>query len=139
MPLAMRDKVFITAALTGSGSTQDRSDKVPRSPEQIAAAAKEGLRRSGQMRSRSSITTPTWTGQSGEAGMPRAPAAQRPAQPARVPNSQGQSGGAGSSAEVALAQELVTFLESKDGRAPSSLIIKCVSNLFFCGEHSQRV
>ena len=39
MPLAMRDKVFITAALTGSGSTQDRSDKVPRSPEQIAIAA----------------------------------------------------------------------------------------------------
>ena len=39
MSLAMRDKVFITAALTGSGSTQDRSDKVPRSPEQIATAA----------------------------------------------------------------------------------------------------
>ena len=39
MPLAMRKKVFITAALTGSGSTQDRSDKVPRSPEQIADAA----------------------------------------------------------------------------------------------------
>ena len=39
MPLAMRDKVFNTAALTGSGSTQDRSDKVPRSPEQIAIAA----------------------------------------------------------------------------------------------------
>jgi len=39
MPLAMRDKVFIAAALTGSGSTQDRSDKVPRSPEQIATAA----------------------------------------------------------------------------------------------------
>ena len=39
MPLEMRDKVFITAALTGSGSTQDRSDKVPRSPEQIATAA----------------------------------------------------------------------------------------------------
>ena len=39
MPLDMRDKVFITAALTGSGSTQDRSDKVPRSPEQIATAA----------------------------------------------------------------------------------------------------
>ena len=39
MPLAMRDKVFITVALTGSGSTQDRSDKVPRSPEQIATAA----------------------------------------------------------------------------------------------------
>ena len=39
MPLTMRDTVFITAALTGSGSTQDRSDKVPRSPEQIANAA----------------------------------------------------------------------------------------------------
>ena len=39
MPLAMRDKVFITAALTGSGSTQNRGDKVPRSPEQIATAA----------------------------------------------------------------------------------------------------
>ncbi len=39
MPLAMRDKVFITAALSGSGSTQDRSDKVPRGPEQIAIAA----------------------------------------------------------------------------------------------------
>ena len=39
MPLDMRDKVSITAALTGSGSTQDRSDKVPRSPEQIATAA----------------------------------------------------------------------------------------------------
>ena len=39
MPLAMRKKIFITAALTGSGGTQDRSDKVPRSPEQIANAA----------------------------------------------------------------------------------------------------
>ena len=44
MPLAMRDKVFITAALTGSGSTQDRSDKVPRSPEQIAAAATDAAK-----------------------------------------------------------------------------------------------
>ncbi|MCH1493004.1 MAG: 3-keto-5-aminohexanoate cleavage protein [Luminiphilus sp.] len=44
MPLAMRKKVFITAALTGSGSTQDRSDKVPRSPEQIAEAAIEAAR-----------------------------------------------------------------------------------------------
>ena len=39
MPLAMRKSVFITAALTGSGGTQNRSDKVPRSPEQIANAA----------------------------------------------------------------------------------------------------
>ena len=44
MPLAMRKKVFITAALTGSGSTQDRSDKVPRSPEQIANAAIEAAK-----------------------------------------------------------------------------------------------
>ncbi len=39
MPLTMRKNVFITAALTGSGSTQDRSDKVPRSPQHIAEAA----------------------------------------------------------------------------------------------------
>ena len=44
MPLAMRKKVFITAALTGSGSTQDRSDKVPRSPEQIANDAIEAAK-----------------------------------------------------------------------------------------------
>jgi uncharacterized protein (DUF849 family) len=35
----MRKKVFITAAITGSGNTQDRSALVPRSPEQIADAA----------------------------------------------------------------------------------------------------
>ena len=39
MPLSMREKVFITAAITGSGNTQDRSALVPRSPEQIADAA----------------------------------------------------------------------------------------------------
>ena len=44
MSLAMRKKVFITAALTGSGSTQDRSDKVPRSPAQIAEAALDAAR-----------------------------------------------------------------------------------------------
>ena len=44
MPLAIREKVFITAALTGSGSTQDRSDKVPRSPSQIAEAALDAAR-----------------------------------------------------------------------------------------------
>ncbi|NKB53231.1 MAG: 3-keto-5-aminohexanoate cleavage protein [Rhizobiaceae bacterium] len=46
MPLAMNREVFITCAITGSGSTQDRSPHVPRSPEQIAnsaiAAAKAG-------------------------------------------------------------------------------------------------
>ncbi|MBV1895903.1 MAG: 3-keto-5-aminohexanoate cleavage protein [Rhodobacteraceae bacterium] len=46
MPLAMNKDVFITCAVTGSGATQNRSDKVPRSPKQIAdsaiAAAKAG-------------------------------------------------------------------------------------------------
>ena len=39
MPLTISSDVFITCAVTGSGSTQNRSDKVPRSPEQIAASA----------------------------------------------------------------------------------------------------
>lgn len=46
MPLTINTNVFITCAITGSGSTQDRSAEVPRSPEQIAnsaiAAAKAG-------------------------------------------------------------------------------------------------
>ncbi|MEO0368630.1 MAG: 3-keto-5-aminohexanoate cleavage protein, partial [Pseudomonadota bacterium] len=39
MPLAMNTDVFITCAVTGSGSTQDRSEHVPRSPQQIADSA----------------------------------------------------------------------------------------------------
>ncbi|MGC6529635.1 MAG: 3-keto-5-aminohexanoate cleavage protein [Candidatus Puniceispirillaceae bacterium] len=39
MPLEMRKSVFITAAITGSGGTQDRSHLVPRSPKEIADAA----------------------------------------------------------------------------------------------------
>ena len=39
MPLEMNREVFITCAITGSGSTQDRSPHVPRSPEQIANSA----------------------------------------------------------------------------------------------------
>ncbi|MEO9515565.1 MAG: 3-keto-5-aminohexanoate cleavage protein [Paracoccaceae bacterium] len=39
MPLTMNRDVFITCAVTGSGGTQDRSPKVPRSPEQIADSA----------------------------------------------------------------------------------------------------
>ena len=46
MPLAMNREVFITCAVTGSGSTQDKSPHVPRSPQQLAdsaiAAAKAG-------------------------------------------------------------------------------------------------
>ena len=39
MPLAMNHEVFITCAITGAGSTQDRSPHVPRSPEEIAGSA----------------------------------------------------------------------------------------------------
>ena len=39
MPLAMNREVFITCAVTGAGSTQDRSPYVPCSPEEIAGAA----------------------------------------------------------------------------------------------------
>ncbi|MBX2823840.1 MAG: 3-keto-5-aminohexanoate cleavage protein [Gammaproteobacteria bacterium] len=39
MPLSANRELFITCAVTGSGSTQDRSEHVPRSPEQIAASA----------------------------------------------------------------------------------------------------
>ncbi len=44
MPLSMRKKVFITAAITGSGSSQHRSPLVPRSPQQIAEAAIDAAR-----------------------------------------------------------------------------------------------
>ncbi len=44
MPLEMNRDVFITCAVTGSGSTQDRSPHVPRSPEQIAASAIDAAR-----------------------------------------------------------------------------------------------
>ncbi len=39
MPLAMNQNVFITCAVTGSGSSQDRSPHVPRSPKEIADSA----------------------------------------------------------------------------------------------------
>jgi uncharacterized protein (DUF849 family) len=39
MPLQMNREVFITAAITGSGSTKDKSTHVPRSPQQIAESA----------------------------------------------------------------------------------------------------
>ena len=46
MPLTIKSNIFITCAITGSGSTQDLSSNVPRSPKQIAdsaiAAAKAG-------------------------------------------------------------------------------------------------
>ena len=39
MPLEINRDVFITCAVTGSGSTQDRSPHVPRNPQQIADSA----------------------------------------------------------------------------------------------------
>ncbi len=44
MPLEMNREVFITCAVTGSGGTQDRSPRVPRSPQQIADAAIDAAR-----------------------------------------------------------------------------------------------
>lgn len=44
MTLSMTQNVFITAAITGSGATQDRSPLVPRSPKQIADACIEAAK-----------------------------------------------------------------------------------------------
>ena len=44
MPLEMNREVFITCAVTGSGSTQDRSPHVPRGPAEIAASAIDAAR-----------------------------------------------------------------------------------------------
>ena len=44
MPLAMNREVFITCAVTGSGDTTGKSDKVPVTPEQIAESAIEAAR-----------------------------------------------------------------------------------------------
>ncbi|RMD92792.1 MAG: 3-keto-5-aminohexanoate cleavage protein [Alphaproteobacteria bacterium] len=44
MPLAMNREVFITCAVTGSGSTQDRSPHVPRTPAEIADSAIEAAK-----------------------------------------------------------------------------------------------
>lgn len=44
MPLEMNREVFITCPVTGSGSTQDRSPHVPRSPKEIADSAIEAAK-----------------------------------------------------------------------------------------------
>ncbi len=44
MPLSPAREVFITCAVTGSGSTQDRSPHVPRSPAEIAVSAIEAAK-----------------------------------------------------------------------------------------------
>ena len=44
MPLDPKKEVFITCAVTGSGSTQERSSHVPRSPSEIAASAIEAAK-----------------------------------------------------------------------------------------------
>jgi len=44
MPLEMNREVFITCAVTGAGSTQDRSPHVPRSPRAIARSAIDAAR-----------------------------------------------------------------------------------------------
>jgi uncharacterized protein (DUF849 family) len=44
MPLSINNEVFVTCAVTGSGSTQDRSRNVPRSPQEIAKSAIEAAK-----------------------------------------------------------------------------------------------
>ncbi|MEE2773348.1 MAG: 3-keto-5-aminohexanoate cleavage protein [Pseudomonadota bacterium] len=44
MPLQPNKEVFITCAVTGSGTTQDRSRNVPRSPKEIADSAIEAAK-----------------------------------------------------------------------------------------------
>ena len=44
MPLEPSREVFVTCAVTGSGSTQERSPHVPRSPAEIAASAIDAAR-----------------------------------------------------------------------------------------------
>ena len=44
MTLAINKNVFITCAVTGSGSSQDKSNEVPRSPKQIADSAIEAAK-----------------------------------------------------------------------------------------------
>ena len=44
MPLEPNKEVFITCAVTGSGSTQERSPHVPRSPSEIASSAIEAAK-----------------------------------------------------------------------------------------------
>ncbi len=44
MPLEINKEVFITCPVTGSGSTQDRSPHVPRSPKEIAESAIEAAK-----------------------------------------------------------------------------------------------
>ena len=44
MPLQMNREVFVTCAVTGSGSTQDKSPHVPRSPGEIAQSAIEAAK-----------------------------------------------------------------------------------------------
>ena len=44
MSLAINKNVFITCAVTGSGSSQDKSREVPRSPKEIADSAIEAAK-----------------------------------------------------------------------------------------------
>ena len=47
MALAINKNVFITCAVTGSGSSQDKSREVPRSPKEIADSAIDAAKAAG--------------------------------------------------------------------------------------------
>jgi DNA excision repair protein ERCC-6 len=107
---------------------QEAVDKVivRQKAEQIAQQAIAGLKASSHQRQRSSITTPTWTGRKGEAGMPRQ---QVNVNVGRQRGSSGHSGGGGgggsdrSMPELRMGKELVEFLKGEGGSAPSNSII----------------
>ena len=52
MVLEINKEVFITCAVTGSGSSQDKSNEVPRSPKEIAESAIDAANRRHRGRSR---------------------------------------------------------------------------------------
>jgi hypothetical protein len=93
--------------------------------EEIAQQAIAGLRASSHQRSRSSITTPTWTGRHGEAGMPRQKVNLKPFNQHNGSSARGGGGGSGDRgmAELRMGKELVEFLKGQGGSSASGSII----------------
>ena len=56
MALAINKDVFITCAVTGSGSSQDKSSEVPRSPKEIADSAIDAAKAESMPPERPNIT-----------------------------------------------------------------------------------
>jgi hypothetical protein len=92
--------------------------------EEIAQQAIAGLRASSHQRARSSITTPTWTGRHGEAGMPRQKVNLKSVNRHHSDSSaRGVGGGERGMAELRMGKELVEFLKGRGGSSASGSII----------------